>query len=114
MKDIGIGLLIGLVVGILDVVIFKFVFGIPVSDLDALGAIAFWTATGMLVHTSSIPFHPILKGLFIACAIGIAWLVDAVNGGRSGQILFLIGIFVFYGALTGLFSGLVKRKLSRS
>lgn len=109
MKKTFEGLSIGLLVGILDVAMFKFVIGIPVTLLDALGAMAFWIAAGFLTHTSGMTIQSILKGVIVAVAMGIAWLVDAVNRGKPDEVWFLLGIFVVYGAITGFLSGRVTR-----
>lgn len=109
MKTISVGLVIGMLVGILDVSLFKFLLNFPVSDLDALGAVTYWTAVGLLVHTSGITMNMILKGIAIALLIGLAWLVDTVKRGQADEVWMLLGIFVFYGALTGLISGRMKQ-----
>lgn len=107
MKQIRDGLLIGVLVGVLDVATFKFVFGLPVSMLDALGAFTFWVAAGLLVHTSAIRIPPVIKGVVIAVTIGVAWVVDALNRGKPEEVGFLLAIFAVYGAVTGFVSGKV-------
>lgn len=107
------GLAIGLGVGITDVVVFKFVLGFPVSLLDALGAITFWIAAGLLVHTSSIRINAIVKGALIALVMGITWLVDAVNRGKPEETVVLVGIFLVFGSITGFVSGKVSGMSSR-
>lgn len=113
MKQMRDGLLIGLLVGVLDVAMFKFVIGIPVTALDALGAITFWLATGMLVHTSAMNMPAILKGVVVAVAIGIAWMVEAINREKPDDVWFLLGIFSVYGAFTGFLSERVTAMQAR-
>ena len=106
MKTVIGGLLIGLTVGLVDVITFKFILGFPVSNIDAMGAISFWTAAGMLVHTSSIQLHSVFKGLLIGLVMGIPWLIDLLGQGKLDEIIPLAIIFTVFGLLTGFLSGL--------
>lgn len=114
MMKIRDGLIIGILTGILDVLVFKFILDVPVSTLDALGAVTFWMAAGLLTHTSNISIPATIKGVLVAVVMGVPWIVDAINRDRMEHIGILSAIFLFYGAVVGFSSGRVERRIARA
>ena len=105
MKKTVEGLVIGLVVGILDVICFKFILGFPVTNINALLAITFWTAAGYFIHNIELSIPNVVKGILFALGMGVPWLLDAVSRGKPEETPVLAGIFIVFGAITGLLSG---------
>ena len=105
------GLVIGLLVGILDVSIFKFVLHFLLSTFDALGAVSFWVVVGYFIHNTAPALPAVIRGILFALAIGMPWLLDSANKGAVEEIPMLIVIFSVFGALTGIVSGLYARSV---
>jgi hypothetical protein len=107
-NKIGIGLIVGLIAGILDVI------PMIIQDLtwDAnLGAFSMWIIVGFFVSTSNLSIKPVLKGLLYAyltlipSAFLIAW----------NEPFALVPIFIMttiLGALLGFFIDRYIKKYS--
>ncbi len=104
MKKIQIGLLIGVIAGIIDVIPMI----IQQLTWDAnISAFTMWVIVGFLIATIDLKIIPILKGILIAflallpCAILIAWkepislipiiIMTVILGGLSGFSIEKIG-----------------------
>jgi len=104
MKNLYRGLGAGLLIGIIDCIIFT-VSGQPITSYDVAAALTFWTGIGAVVFTTSIPVSPVLKGILFAIILNIPW---AINFASLGLVEYLAPVAIFsviFGAMIGFASG---------
>jgi len=101
MNKIILGILLGSVAGIIDVVPMVLQ---KLSWNANISAFFLWVVTGFMIATSSLPLHPIIKGILISFLILLPSLFIIVSNGLKP----LIPIFImttFLGGLLGFFIG---------
>jgi drug/metabolite transporter (DMT)-like permease len=104
-KRITIGLLIGIVAGVIDVIPML----IQKLTWDAnLSAFSFWVVSGFMIATSSLKLNPLLKGILIAflCLLPTLFII---GWQEPISLLPILVMTVILGALVGFILNKIVR-----